>query len=102
MRPRWRPDTPPLRRAGRPRVESLGGSLDESFAESTPAAQPPFDQAHPAIIALVVVSEQVKQAVERKDPKLIQLGVAGAEGLASRHATGDDDLAQTGRDGLDG
>ena len=79
-------------------MESLGRSLDEPFAEATQAAQPPLDLAHPAIIALVVVSEEVKEAMECKDPKLIQLGVPRVASLASGDPAGDDDFAESGLD----
>ena len=64
------------------------------MAEATRPAQPPLNPAHPAIIALVVVSEEVKEAVERKQSKLIQLRVPRCASLAFRDAPGDDDVSQ--------
>ena len=64
------------------------------MAEATRPAQPPLNPAHPAIIALVVVSEEVKEAVQCKEPKLIQLWVSRCASLSFRDAPGDDDVSQ--------
>src|ERR1700682_4086048 len=69
-------------------------ALDESLAEASFAAKTPLGAAHLAAVALVVVAEQMQQAVERQDPELGELRVARLARLAPRHAAGDHDLPQ--------
>ena len=70
------------------------GSLDEALAKPPFAPKALFGAAHLAAVALVVVAEQVQQAVQRQDPELGQLRVARVAGLTPGHAAGDHDLAQ--------
>ena len=71
-------------------------ALDQPLAQAALAAQAALDAAHPAAVALVIVAEQVQQAVEREDAQLGQLGVARRARLTPRDAARDDDVAQKG------
>ena len=75
-----------------PRFPDRTSPLDQPFAQASPAAQPPLHELHPSIVALVVVAEQVKQAMKREKPKLVELGMAGDARLATGDAPGDDDV----------
>ena len=63
-------------------------SLDQPFAQAALAAQPALDARHPAVVALVIVAEQVQQAVQRQHPQFGPLGVPAprAPGAARRRA----------------
>ena len=77
-------------------MESLGGSLNQARAETALPSQPSFDPPHPAIITLVIVSQEVEQTVEREHFELGQLGMAGFASLPPRHASSDDYIAEKG------
>ena len=68
--------------------------LDESLAQAAFAPEPPLGLPHAARISLVIVAEQMEEAVQGEDTQLGELRVACAHGLASRDAAGDDDLAE--------
>ena len=72
--------------------------LDQALAQPALAPQPPLDPRHPAVVALVIVAEQVQQAVQREHPQLGALVVAGGARLAPRDAAGDHDVAQKAGD----
>ncbi len=42
----------------------------------------------------MVVAEQVQEAVQREHAQFLRVGVAGDARLATRHAGGDDDVAE--------
>ena len=56
--------------------------------------QPALDAAHAPVVALVIVAEQVQQAVQRQHPPLGELRVAGLARLTPRHAPRDHDVAE--------
>ena len=57
-----------------------------------PSRRPPFRRSrrsaarHRAVVALVIVAEQVQQAMEREHPELGRVGVARRPRLPPRHA----------------
>lgn len=57
------------------------------------AAQAALDTQHPAIVLLVVVAEEVQQAVKREHAQLGALGVPRVARLAASDAAGDHDVA---------
>src|SRR2546428_4677971 len=69
-------------------------STDETAREPALPPQPIFDAAHAAVVSLVVIAKQMKQAVERKDLHLGRFGVSRIARLAPRDPAGDDDLAE--------
>src|ERR1041385_3260319 len=94
MPPRSPRDTPRQRRAKTPREVSLGGSLYQAFSQTALPAQPDFDPSHPAIIALVIVSQEMEEPVQRQNLELGQLGMSGVARLPLRHAARDDDISE--------
>ena len=60
-------------------------------------AQPALEPGHPAVIALVIIAEQVQQAVQRQHPQLGLQRMPGLPGLPARDARGNHDVAQFAR-----
>jgi hypothetical protein len=56
--------------------------------------EPPLDARHQAVVALVVVTEQMQQSVQGQHLQLGQLGMASIPRLAASDAAGDDDVAE--------
>ncbi len=71
-----------------------------SALSMTPAVTPPrrrsrrLETRHPPVVGLMVVAEQVQQAVQREHAEFLRVGVAGGARLATGHAGGDDDVAE--------
>jgi len=63
-------------------------------ADTGPPEQALLDRSHAAVIALMIVAEEVQQAVKGEDPKLNSGAVAGLTRLARGHPAGDDDVAE--------
>src|SRR5688500_6870407 len=108
MPPRWCRDTRRRRpgeregtgssvSAAAPRRRALlAGAFDQALAQAALPPQSPLDPAHPPVVALVIVTDQVEKAMERQHPDLDRLGVTRLPRLTPRDASGDDDVAQQG------
>jgi len=90
-------DGPTGRRAERPRGHARARrAIEQAFRQSTLSPQPALDPRHHPLIALVIVSEQVQQAMQRQHAKLGRLVVARSAGLPAGDAASDHDIAQVG------
>ena len=69
-------------------------ALDQPLAQSAFAPQTSLDLPHASAVALVVVADQMKKAVQRKHSPLGQLGVSRLASLAAGDPAGDDDVAK--------
>jgi hypothetical protein len=54
--------------------------------------QPPLAPRHAPVVALVIVSQEMKQTVKCEEAKLIGFSVARTPGLPASHPTGDRDV----------
>jgi hypothetical protein len=70
------------------------GALDQPFDQAAAAAEAALEASHAAVIALVIIAEQMEQPVERKDAKLSRKGMAGFPRLTPGHAGGNHDVAE--------
>ena len=77
----------------RRQAESRVPSLDQSLGEAALAAQAVLGPPHAASVALVIVTEQVQQPVERQDPELGALGMPHGSCLSARDTAGDYDVS---------
>src|SRR5712671_6380720 len=93
MRLRGRRDTPRRLREETVQEGSCVGAVDQSFTQAALTAELPLDALHPPVIALVIVPQEVKQAVQSEDAPFEMLGMAGVARLALRHPAGDGDIA---------
>ena len=64
------------------------GALDQAFAETALPPQPHFDSLHGAIINVMIVPQEVQEAVQREHPQLGQLGMARRARLAANAKPG--------------
>ena len=73
-----------------------GRALDQAGTEAAGLAQPRLDPRHPAPVVrrVMIVAEQVQQAVQRQDLQLGRVGVAGLGRLAPGDAGGNDEVAR--------
>jgi len=67
---------------------------DQAVAKTRLAQQPLLDPAHAAVVARVIVAEQVQQAVQRENLQFGELRVPCVARLTAGDAAGDDDVAQ--------
>src|SRR5436190_10680780 len=94
MRPRGRRDIPRRRRAETVQEGSCVGAVDQSFAQAALTAELPLDALHAPVIGLVIVPQEVKEAVQSEHAPLEMLGMAGVACLPTRDAAGNRDFAQ--------
>src|SRR5688572_31553632 len=87
-RTRWRSQGERLRAA------SSQAALDQAFAQSAPAAQPPLEPPHPAIILFVIIAKKVQQAMQRQDPEFGAERVAGGSRLPPRNSQRNHHIAE--------
>jgi hypothetical protein len=66
----------------------LGAALDQALHEPAAASEASFGASHAAVIALVIIAEQVQQAMERQDTQLGCQRMTGVAGLASGDSRG--------------
>jgi hypothetical protein len=71
-------------------------AFNQPLSQAALAPQAALDAQHPAVVTLVIVAEEVQQAVQRKDLQLGQLRVVRVARLTPRDASGDDDVSQEG------
>ena len=69
-------------------------ALDQAFHEAPAAAEAAFEASHAAVIALVIIAEQVQQPVKRQDPQLSRKGMARLARLAPGGSCGNHDIAE--------
>jgi hypothetical protein len=81
-------------RALRSSVSAHRASPDESLVETAAATKAFFDAVHAAVIALVVVAEEMQESVKREDAQLGGFTVARVARLALRHSARDHDVAE--------
>ena len=62
--------------------------------DAVTAQEPALEPAHPPIVALVIVAEQVQQTVKRQHAKLVVLAMPHLPGLPPGDASRDDDVAE--------
>ena len=72
------------------------GALRQPFTKTTFATQPPLDPPHQAVVSLVVVADEMQEAVEGENPKLSEIRVTGRARLPPRDAASDDDVSEEG------
>jgi len=72
----------------------LGAALDQAFHELAAASEASFGASHAAVIALVIIAEQVQQAMERQDSQLGCQRMTGDAGLAPGDAGGNHDVTE--------
>jgi hypothetical protein len=68
--------------------------LDYALAEAAALAEPPLEPGHPAVIALVIIAEQVQQAMERQDTQFCCERMTRVAGLASGDSGGNYDVTE--------
>src|SRR5438105_1836228 len=69
-------------------------SFDQPLTQPALAAQPALDAPHAPAVAMMIVAEQVQEAVERENAKLGQFRVARGARLTLRDAPGDYDISE--------
>jgi len=67
--------------------------FDQPLAQPALSAEASFEAQHAAVVLLVIVSEEVEEAVQGKNPELGAFRVARGAGLAPGDASGDDDVS---------
>jgi hypothetical protein len=72
----------------------LGVALDQAFHEPAAASEASFGASHAAVIALVIIAEQVQQAMERQDAQFGRERMTGVAGLASGDSGGNHDVTE--------
>jgi hypothetical protein len=72
----------------------LGAALDQAFHEAAAASEAAFGASHAAVIALVIIAEQMQQAMERQDTQFGPERMTGLASLASGDAGGNHDVAE--------
>jgi hypothetical protein len=89
-------------RSGWPRAPS--SPCDQAGGQATAAAQPRLRPGHTAVVVrvVVVVAQKVKETMKGENAQLGLVGVASLTGLALRHASGDDDIADEPGSGIRG
>jgi len=68
-------------------------AFDQPLTQAALPAEASFEAQHAAVVLLVIVSEEVEEAVQSKNPELGALGVARRAGLAPGDASRDDDVS---------
>ena len=69
-------------------------ALDQPFDQAAAAAKAALDASHAAVIALVIIAEQVQQAVQRQHAQLGRERMPGLARLAPGDAGGNHDVAE--------
>jgi hypothetical protein len=69
-------------------------SLEQSFVQAALEPEAPLDTEHAAVVALVIVAQEMKEAVESQHSQFGLLAVSRFACLAPRHASGDHDVAE--------
>jgi len=73
------------------------GTLDQTGREATSPAQPAFDAGHLTGVTVVIIAEQVQEAVKCQHPQLLTERMPGFTRLPGSHTGRDDDIAEVGR-----
>jgi hypothetical protein len=84
-------------RSSRPGAAIRLRTLDQTFAQTTLTAQPPFDPIHGSAVAFVIVSHEVQKTMQREDPQLGRFAVPRFVRLAFRDIPCDDDVSENTR-----
>jgi hypothetical protein len=72
----------------------LGAALDQAFHEPAAPSEASFGASHAAVIAFVIIAEQVQQAMERQDTQFGRERMTGVAGLASGDSGGNHDVTE--------
>ena len=67
--------------------------FDQPFAQAALSPEASFEAQHAAVVVLVIVSEEVEEAVQSQNPELGAFRVARRAGLAPGDASRDDDIS---------
>src|SRR5262252_7146156 len=79
-----------------PRAGRRARALDQAFTQPALTPQPLLHAAHLAAVALMIVAEQVQQAMQCENFELNPLRMSRLARLTSSNAAGDDDVAEEG------
>lgn len=72
-------------------------SLDQSLTKPRSSQQALLECSHPSPVALMIVAEEVQEAMQRQDPKLNSNWMPQVPSLAPGDTAGDDDVAEEPR-----
>jgi hypothetical protein len=67
--------------------------FDQPVAQTAFPAEASLETQHATVVVLVIVSEEVEEAVQSKNPELGAFRVARRAGLAPGNASRDDDVS---------